>query len=71
VIAYNKIDVPDSGDYWEFVREYLVVSGTQGIMLLSSCVCIVLVRKWEFVKEYLVVSVAGKESCCLLYVCAM
>jgi hypothetical protein len=27
VIAYNKIDLPDSGDYWEFVREYLVVSG--------------------------------------------
>jgi hypothetical protein len=26
VIAYNKIDLPDSGDYWEFVREYLVVS---------------------------------------------
>ncbi|KAF6255524.1 P-loop containing nucleoside triphosphate hydrolase protein [Scenedesmus sp. NREL 46B-D3] len=24
VIAYNKIDLPDSGDYWEFVREYLV-----------------------------------------------
>lgn len=24
IIAYNKIDVPDSGDYWEFVREYLV-----------------------------------------------
>lgn len=20
VVAYNKIDVPDSGDYWEFVR---------------------------------------------------
>lgn len=24
VIAYNKVDLPDSGDYWEFVREYLV-----------------------------------------------
>jgi len=27
VIAYNKIDLPDSGDYWEFVKEYLRVSG--------------------------------------------
>ena len=26
VIAYNKIDLPDSGDYWEFVKEYLRVS---------------------------------------------
>lgn len=26
VIAYNKVDVPDSGDYWEFVKEYLRVS---------------------------------------------
>lgn len=26
VIAYNKIDLPDSGDYWEFVQEYLLVS---------------------------------------------
>ncbi|KAF8065613.1 OBGC1 [Scenedesmus sp. PABB004] len=24
VVAYNKVDLPDSGDYWEFVREYLV-----------------------------------------------
>lgn len=24
VVAYNKTDLPDSGDYWEFVREYLV-----------------------------------------------
>ncbi|KAI8468676.1 MAG: GTP1/OBG-domain-containing protein [Monoraphidium minutum] len=24
VVAYNKTDVPESGDYWEFVREYLV-----------------------------------------------
>jgi GTP-binding protein len=23
VVAYNKIDVPDSGDYWEFIQEYL------------------------------------------------
>jgi GTP-binding protein len=23
-VAYNKTDVPDSGDYWEFVREFLV-----------------------------------------------
>lgn len=29
VIAYNKVDLPDSGDYWEFVREYLVVSSKQ------------------------------------------
>jgi hypothetical protein len=26
VIAYNKVDLPDSGDYWEFVKEYLRVS---------------------------------------------
>jgi hypothetical protein len=26
VIAYNKVDLPDSGDYWDFVREYLRVS---------------------------------------------
>lgn len=24
VVVYNKTDVPESGDYWEFVREYLV-----------------------------------------------
>eukprot|EP00877_Chromochloris_zofingiensis_P006026 jgi/Chrzof1/1677/Cz10g16250.t1 len=24
VVAYNKTDLPDSGDYWEFVQEYLV-----------------------------------------------
>ncbi|KXZ51499.1 hypothetical protein GPECTOR_12g462 [Gonium pectorale] len=24
LVAYNKIDLPDSGDYWEFVREQLV-----------------------------------------------
>jgi hypothetical protein len=33
VIAYNKIDVPDSGDYWEFVQEYLVVSGKEKLYL--------------------------------------
>lgn len=24
MVAYNKIDVPDSGDYWDLVQEYLV-----------------------------------------------
>lgn len=24
IVAYNKTDVPDSGDYWEFVKEYLI-----------------------------------------------
>ena len=23
IVAYNKVDVPDSGDYWELVRDYL------------------------------------------------
>ncbi len=27
MIAYNKVDVPDSGDYWEDVRDYLVEQG--------------------------------------------
>lgn len=26
VIAYNKVDLPDSGDYWDIVKEYLRVS---------------------------------------------
>lgn len=24
LVAYNKVDLPDSGDYWEFVKDYLV-----------------------------------------------
>ena len=24
MVAYNKVDLPDSADYWDFVREYLV-----------------------------------------------
>jgi len=27
VIAYNKIDLPDSGEFWEDVREELVAKG--------------------------------------------
>ncbi|KAK9824623.1 hypothetical protein WJX72_011807 [[Myrmecia] bisecta] len=27
VVAYNKVDVPDSSDYWEEVREYLLANG--------------------------------------------
>jgi hypothetical protein len=27
LVAYNKVDVPDSGDYWEFVRDYLINVG--------------------------------------------
>ena len=27
VVAYNKMDVPDSSDYWEDVREQLAAAG--------------------------------------------
>lgn len=27
LVAYNKVDLPDSGDFWELVREQLVQVG--------------------------------------------
>lgn len=27
MVAYNKMDVPDSSDYWEDIKEQLVAEG--------------------------------------------
>ena len=35
VIAYNKIDVPDSGDYFDFVREELLSEGVPAENIFS------------------------------------
>jgi len=38
VVAYNKMDVPDSSDYWEEVQEHLLGQGipTENVLPISA-----------------------------------